>query len=111
VLVESSVGPVQDDPVTLENSDVDVAATVSTKAVVVEDAVLSISQVDATLVAEPTADVGIPIGVALELGTLESSALVCAVLMASGSVSASKGIPCSSVLPLLGFLGNLHVVL
>jgi hypothetical protein len=110
VLVESFVGSVQDDPVTLEISDVDVASAISTKAVVVEDVILIISQVDATLVAEPATDVGIPMGVALQLGTLELSSLVLAVLMASGSVTASKGIPSLSVLPLLGFLGNLQVV-
>jgi hypothetical protein len=61
----------------------DAVVVVPTKAVVVEEAALSKSPGDCTLVAERAADVEIPTGVALQLWTLESSTLILAVPITS----------------------------
>jgi hypothetical protein len=110
VSANPSVEPAQDDLVTLEISDVDTTIVTLTEIVAVEDATTGQTPKGAILVTKPSADVGIPMGITLQLGALESSALLPTALVASASVTSSERVSPALTLPLPTFLANLHVV-
>lgn len=87
--------------------DLDVAVPTETTTMV--DVTPSRIPDDVVDAAVPSVDSDIPVGVALWLGDLDSSALVPATLVASTSVATSERISPMPVLPLPTFLANLHV--
>lgn len=88
----------------------DVAIIVPTETFAVENATPGKTPEGAILIAEPSVDVGILLGVTLQLGALESLAPVPTAFMASISVTASEGASPATALPLPIFLANLQVV-
>lgn len=103
------VEPARGAPITLEVSDVDATVVTPTETIAVEGAIPCNTPGSAIPVTEPSVDEGVPMAVALQLGVLESSALVPATLVASASVTVSERASSALALPLPLFLVNLQV--
>lgn len=95
----------RDGPTTLEVSGTDVGKVLPTEMVVVEDAIPDRTPEDVVVT---SANIGIPMRVAIHLGDLESLALVIASLIASMNATASGEVLLAPALPLPTFLMNLQ---